>query len=69
MKNIKWLLIKVCEWSIVQQNINAGFKEDNYFVDEVETLIKEKNYSRAANLRKSTNKRKSYLQSSHTHTP
>jgi hypothetical protein len=37
------LLINVSVWSTVQQNINAKFKEDKYFIDGVKTLIKKKN--------------------------
>jgi len=41
----------MCVWSTVQQNINVEFKEDKYFVDEVETLIKRKTTPGQPNLR------------------
>jgi len=51
----------------VQQNIlNAEFKEDKIFVDEVK-LCKEKNHSGATKPRRSTIKKQSKLQSTRTH--
>jgi hypothetical protein len=44
----------VCVINSATKYLNAKFKEDKYFVDEVETLIQEKNHFGAAKLRKST---------------
>jgi hypothetical protein len=51
----------------VQQNINAEFKEDKYFIDEVKTLIKRKTTLRKPNPGNPLFKRQSYLQGSSTH--
>jgi hypothetical protein len=51
----------------VQQNIlNAKFKEDKIFVDEVK-ICEEKNYYGAAKPKESTIQRQSKLQSTRTH--
>jgi len=57
----------VCVWSIVQQNINAKFKDDKYFVDEVKTLVKRKTTLGQPNLRNLIFRRQSKLQGRSTH--